>query len=391
MMFAHRVIKNASIKIILAILACTASFLACRPNEQIGGMYILEDFSTTPVCHYQEKYIGITNNSSQETVILGANFSKGTNRYGSFQVVAVVVNNEETVLQNKRVERLVIPAHANYAFKIRYEPLLENKTDDIAYFDIAYQSPRQGVYQVRVSGSSTTRDTQCVTVETPSGPVEGLDGDLIFRITKLEAATSPLDATMSSDQGTVPFGIDASHRYIDIPIRISHAGHSVTLPSITRDRSLALPPPAASGPNKAPDDIVNTGITIPTVITTGRDISGVFNPDNGEITLPSVPIIMDGDFHTEFSLDLTTESRSQRSVRIPINITALRSLGSLWNESTQELHGQRINTSDQGSVILIGFVQIGSVTVRNPNPSLEELGGKSMAVIIYGNIIQNTN
>ena len=383
-MFAHRVIKNSFFTTITVILAAcvSLSFISCRPNEQIGGMYEAS-FQTTAVCDYFEKELNFTNSSDVPTVIRGAAISLGTNT-GSYDLKSVKVGDVETATPSGDIQNLTIPPRTNYSFKIRFTPHQENTSSDVSYFDIAYLSPRQGVIQVRLTGSSGVRSTRCSqgTPSTPQ-PVDGLDGAVTFRITKLVAATSALPSTMDSDQGTSPFGGEAHH--VDVPLTLSRSGRSATLPAIPSSSQLGLPPP---GPLAA-SAVQDLGIAQPTVITTRSDVTGVFDTSTGEITLRDVPVTMSGDFHTEFVLDLTTEPRANNTSPT-VNVRALARLGNLWNDQTQQLSGQRVNSSDNNSVVLIGFVKVTRVT-EPANDALAQLQGKSMAVIIYGNIITGTH
>ncbi len=377
-MFMHRVIKKPILALLLAF-----SIISCRQDKQLTGMYNVS-FQQTAVCDFREQILSFANTSDTPSLIRGAAISLGSNTYGSYDLKSVTVGSQETEIVSGDIKDLTIPPHTNYAFKIRYTPRVENKTEDVAYFDIAYLTPRQGIVQVRLDGSSGNRLTACDQTDgNAPQPVEGLDGTLRFRVTKLVAATSALPSTMDSDQGTSPFGGDL--HYVEVPLTLSRSGRSAVLPAIPTSAQLGLPPP---GP-RAASAVQDLGIQQPTVITTRAEVAGLFDPTTGEITLRNVPVTMDGDFHTEFILDLTTEPRPNNTTPI-VNPRALSRLGNLWSDQTQQLRGQRVNSADNNSVVLVGFVKVERVT-NAANPELAQLQGKSMAVIIYGNILAGTN
>ncbi|GEM_PF-2999577 len=344
--------------------------ISCSGQSQVGGMYPLS-FSVTPACGFSDQIISFHNDSSEEAVMRGAGISFGTDRNGSFSLQSFKIGNTEQATPSGSLGETHIPAGSDYSFKVRYSPTLENKTET-ALLDIAYQSPKEGVVQVRLDGSSGSRLPSCDVIA-PIGGSRGLNGPVLLKVEHLIAVTF-IEAMLDSRLGDTPFF------QADIPLTLAQgpggSEGTAILPPITEATRLALPKP---GP-LAPQALKDLDLRLPTTITTSGTITGVYDPSLGKIVLNNVHVIMNGDFHTEFNINLTTESL----LRPPVNVAALQHLRPLWNDTTGELSGQRIDMAHEGSVVLVGFSRITDVITQNTN--LGPLRDSSMAVLIYGNV-----
>lgn len=329
--------------------------------------------SATMVCSTTERLKSFLNSSSDELIIMGAKETGGSDPMGNFYFQSIIVNGVEQETNNGSLGEVHVPAGGTYNFKVRYTPKANNGPHR-SLLDVVYSKPREGVIQIALEGKPTGENRDCQG-ENNTEEAFPIDGDAFLHVTKLVAATSLIEGAINTDQGSVPFVP------IDLPLRFDAASKRVTFPAITGE-NFQLPPPG----ERAHPTLRQVGITQPTVVTSTGEASGTFEPANGSITIENAHIIMNGDFRAELTVTLTTE-KQRNNLSPVVSQTALEGVGTLWNSVTHELSGQRVVMSNQGSVVLIGF--IGPAQIENVETRLSQLDlldEASMAVVIYGNL-----
>ncbi len=348
----------------------------CGGKDQIHGMYELQ-FDRSAICASQEKFAGFQNTSGSELVISGVAKTPGTDVLGVYKLKSIIINGVESLASQGELGEVRIPAAASYTFRFEYKPRTVT-ADNEGLYDIIYASPRPGVIQLALSGESFQQagePTSCSGGISAGGAV-AIDGLAYIRVKKLSAATSLIEDILSSDQGSVPF------TEVNISLRLSAAQRTATLLAIPQSLGFALPTPGTNAPRR----IQEVDIQVPTEITASGEATGTFDPDTGAISIQNARVTMNGDFHADLTITLTTES-VDNNLSPSVNASALNRLEELWDPVTRKITGKRIDMSQNGAVVLVGLTRIENFSTENT--SLAPMNNGTMAVIIEGNIQQN--
>lgn len=337
-----RILTSSTARVI-ALLVVGIFLSSCygEGGDQLSGMYDLS-FSSTAVCNSQVQYIPFRNVSGQEIVIKGVAISGGTDPLGNFRLSSVIVGAEEITSINGVLNEVIVPAGANYKFTILYVPRTENESHS-AILDIAFASPKEGVIQVQLTGSSAGRTDSCPT-QVIGGPVV-FDGELtisIDRLVLINGAASGLP--IRSDQ-SVP-----SRPYIPAQLSVIFSKDlgDITLPQIGEEDSFILPPP---DPLKVPQ--LASLIKNDTQITSYQDASGDYDAATGKITIKALAVHLNNaldDFSADLTIDITTDLADFTST----GIAQSDILNGGFLVVGQSVAGSPIN-AETGKVTLVGI------------------------------------
>jgi hypothetical protein len=259
-------------------------------------------FASTAVCQAQQKQISFRNVSGEEIVIEGAAISGGTDPDGNFVILGVKIDAETIPATTGFLNDVHVPAGSSYAFLLTYAPKREN-TSNTAVMDIAYAAPQEGIIQIALSGSSTSRAATCPTDGgNPDGGKGDLSGTLSITIDKIALVSSALSQPISTD----PENTVTPYNPVTVPIVFDGAAGTVVLPAIGDDISFMLPRTKAN-------PLFNL-IKTDTQVTSTADGTGTYG-DDGNIEIPNVPIHLDECFAADFTVTLTTGE-----LHIPTNL-----------------------------------------------------------------------
>ncbi|HEX5035533.1 MAG TPA: hypothetical protein VFX30_00020 [bacterium] len=352
-----------------ASLAWTMASCQAQPGEdQLHGM-INVAFNSTAVCQAQQKLISFRNVSGEEIVIEGAAISVGTDPEGNFNLQGVRINGEDTPATTGFLNDIHVPAAASYAFILSYTPRSENTTHT-AVMDIAYTAPKDGIIQVSLTGTSTSRAPSCPTGggETPGGGKGDLAGALTITIDRIALVSSALSQPISTDEENTV----TPYEPVTVPITFDGAANSVTLPTIGEDVQFLLP-------RTKTNPLFNL-IKGETLVTTDADGSGSYS-DEGEIEIPNVPIHLNECFDTHFTVTLTTGN-----VTIPNNLpkNLLRTAGFDLTDDQTQIFGSPI--SDELQTTLIGISTFTGTTGGSACTVAQSMEATAGAVIIKATI-----
>jgi hypothetical protein len=287
----------ASCVICLFILGLSFSSCMGEGTDQLHGMFSLS-FSSTAVCNVQEKLIPFRNSSGSELVIEGAALSAGTDPLGNFDLISIILNGEEILAVNSALNNVTVPVGADYSFKIKYAPRTENESHT-AILDIAYASPEQGVFQVLLTGTSSTRTNNCPTQDI-GGPV-GFDGEVTIRIDKLVLINGANSALPIRSDQHVP---DDPYVPPVLPLTLNKTAGTLLLSKIDLDDSFILPPP---DPIQVP--ALASLIKNDTVITSFADAPGTYDAATGSLGITNLGVHLDNPedlFTSDLFIDVTT-------------------------------------------------------------------------------------
>src|SRR5262249_50266681 len=142
------------------------------------------------------------NVSGTEIVIEGAAISGGTDPEGNFNIIGVKIDADTIPATTGFLNDIHVPSGSNYSFILTYTPRTENSTDT-AVMDIAYKAPQEGIFQVTLSGTSTTKAPSCPPGG-GGGPTSGggkgdLTGSLTITIDRIALVSSALSQPISTD------------------------------------------------------------------------------------------------------------------------------------------------------------------------------------------------
>jgi len=266
-------------------------------EDQLHGMFQVV-FSSTAVCNNQVKLVPFRNSSGSEMVIEGAAVSAGTDPLGNFDLISIIVAGTEIPSINSALNNITIPVAADYSFKIKYSPRTENETHT-AILDIAYAVPDQGIVQVVLEGTSTTRVDTCPTQDV-GGPV-GLDGEVTITIDKLVLINGANSALPIRSDQFIP-----SEPYVPpvLPLTLNKSAKTLLFPKIDLDDNFILPPP---DPLQVP--ALASLIKHDTVITSFTDASGTYDAATGFLGITDLGIHLDNPedlFASDLFIDVTT-------------------------------------------------------------------------------------
>lgn len=274
-------------------------FVSCigEGTDQLHGMVDF-NFSSTAVCNTQIKLVPFRNSSGSEMVIEGAAISAGTDPLGNYDLLGVLVRGVEIPAVNSALNNITVPVGTDYSFEVKYSPRTENETHT-AVLDIAYSAPEQGIVQVALTGTSTTKTDTCPSQDI-GGPV-AFDGEVTISIDKLvliNGANSQLP--IRSDQH-VP---DQPYVPPVIPLTLSKNAGTLLLPKIELDDNFVLPPP---DPLQVP--ALASLIKNDTVITTFSNASGTYDAATGSLAITDLSVHLDNPadlFTSDLIIDVTT-------------------------------------------------------------------------------------
>jgi hypothetical protein len=342
---------------------------ACS-EDHISGTFDL-DFGNQVVCEAKVLPLTLTNDTGGEVVIGGASIAGGTDAQGNFSLKGVTVAGVETPSLAGSVSGVTVPPGENYIFSIEYSPK-SSQGPHSALLDIAFEKPR-GVYQFRLVGSPEGEAPQgCVSLS--QGAAVSFDGPVTLTVTKLVAATSELDAPISSEDSEVPF------QPATIQLELDLAGGRGTLKLIP-EGSFILPKPRPDVPTLGPR------IKQDSVVSTLADATGTYQPSNGILSFDDVQVKLNGDFDTVITVTLTTEPIDLKELDKMPNATALRSsFGTKHFDSVgKKIFGSRID--EEGNVTLVGTTKIESATLDAGTDSIfRAMTGTILALLIEGQI-----
>lgn len=353
----NRLLKPFLVLINLIWLSTSCLGVPGIGDEPLHGMLKLS-FSATAVCDSQELTLPFKSTTDQETVILGAVISGGTDPEGNFTLTSVKVGETEVKATSGSLENIHIPPFADYTFKVTYTPRSESETPHKALLDIAYQSPREGIIQVELTGASAARKPTCPVVSEVKGKKGSisLNGEMTIKITRIVLASSALKQAISTD----PKNTVTPFEGVTLPIKLDSTAHTVLLPAIPESANFLLPA-TKSGQ-------LSTLITGFTLVTSKADAIGTWQ-DDGSLTVKDLPIHLKEQFTVDFVVTLTTGSLGRGN----FNEGKLREAGFTVAEDGKVI-GSPINP-DTFEVTLIGISNFtnpeGSGTIaRSIGPSV---------------------
>jgi hypothetical protein len=290
--------SSLAIRVVVSLGVCL-HFVSCigEGADQLHGMVDF-NFSSTAVCNAQIKLVPFRNSSGSEMVIEGAAISAGTDPLGNFDLLGVIVGGVEIPSVNSALNNVTVPVGTDYSFEVKYAPRTENETHT-AILDIAFAAPEQGIVQVTLTGTSTTKTDTCPSQDV-GGPV-GFDGEVKISIDKLvliNGANSQLP--IRSDQH-VP-----SEPYVPpvLDLTLDLSGGDLLLEKIDLDDSFVLPPP---DPLQVP--ALASLIKNDTVITSFGEAAGTYTASSGTLEIDDLGIHLDNPadlFTSDLFIDVTT-------------------------------------------------------------------------------------
>ena len=254
------------------LLGTGLGLTACNTNGQIVGM-IHQSFEVTPKCGKHVKTFTFNNNSGQEMMINGVAITAGTNpsdevtRKRNFTILGTVIGSKP---MTDEVDDLIIPTGANYGIVVAFQPQSEGAHTIV--IDIAYESPKQGVVQMTLTGTSEG-EVEC---SVDLGPAESVDfdGALFFRIERMNAVISNSPMSLSSEDAISGF------TPIVVPIILDVVNGRATLPEISAEDKFLLPP-SVQLQNNLPES---------TLVTTVGESTGTYDPETGMIAIDKMEI-----------------------------------------------------------------------------------------------------
>jgi hypothetical protein len=338
-------------------------------EDQIHGMINIA-FPSTAVCQSQQKLISFRNVSGTEIVIEGAAISGGTDPDGNFNLLGVKIDAETVPATTGFLNDVHVPSGANYAFIITYAPKREN-TSATAVLDIAYRSPKEGIIQVSLSGTSAGRAPTCPTGggPNPGGGKGDLTGALSITINRIALVSSALSQPISTD----PENTVTAYEPVTVPIIFDAAANGVTLPTIGEDVQFLLP-------RTKTNPLFNL-IKGMTLVTTEADASGTYG-DDGSIEIPNVPIHLTECFDTNFDVTLTT---GEATIPNNLPIGLLDAAGFTVDVEARKVFGSPID-AETLETTLVGISTFTGTTGASSCTVAQSMEATAGAVIIRATI-----
>ncbi|MBI2083325.1 MAG: hypothetical protein HYT76_07115 [Deltaproteobacteria bacterium] len=343
----------------------------CGADDQLYGRFDL-NFGTSNICVPRTERLKFSNSTAEEVVIGGASIAPGTDPLKNFVLEGVTVGEVEIPSVAGSLSEIRVPPGADYIFTLTYTPKTAGEEHD-ALLDIAYQSPQMGVYQVALSGTPEG-DSAGGCVNLSEGSEVSFDGEVALTVTRLVAATSKLDAPISSDDGERVF------EPTDLTLILNLKEAEATLPPIA-EGIFILPKPKKEVPTLGPR------VKQDTMITTVAEASGQYDSAVGSITLEDVSVKMDADFNTTVVVTLTTDEVSLEALGVMPNSNALQSsFGNDHYDSVgKKIFGSRID--EEGNITLVGTTKIVDSTLDpGADGIFNGMKGTTMALLIEGKI-----
>lgn len=342
-----------------------ASCSAQQGVDQLHGM-IDVSFPSTAVCQAQQKLISFRNVSGTEIVIEGAAISGGTDPEGNFNILGIKIDAEEVPATTGFLNDIHIPSGANYSFIISYTPRTEHTTHT-AVMDVAYKSPKEGIMQVALSGTSAGKAPTCPTSPgpNPGGGKGDLTGTLSITIDHIALVSSALSQPISTD----PENTVTPYEPVTVDLIFDGAANTITLPTIGEDVAFLLP-------RTKTNPLFNL-IKGETLVTTEADASGSYS-DDGAIEIPNAAIHLNECFDTHFIVTLTTGE-----VTIPNNLpkNLLRTAGFTLTEDQTKIFGSAIDATTLKTT-LIGISHFTDTTGASSCTVAQSMEATAGAVII---------
>lgn len=353
---------------VIPLCVALFSLASCigQGTDQIHGMVDVA-FPSTAVCQAQQRKIQFRNVSGDEIVIQGVAISQGTDPKGNFTLLSVQVGADETKAVAGILHDIHVPSGTAYFFVVTYNPRFEN-SEDSAVLDIAYTSPKEGITQVSMSGSSTSRAPNCPSAQGPGGNGAGdLSGNLTITITRIALATDALPLPISTD----PANTVTPYVPVTVPITLNASANTVILPAIPESVAFDLP--------RSKDPTLGNLIINSTLVTSTADASGAYG-DDGSLTVNNVPIHLKERFEADYIVTLTT---GEVSIPNTLSLSLLTAAGFHITSDQTKVFGSVIDPGTH-EVTLVG---VG--TFSNPSGTgtvANTIGGKLGAVVIEATI-----
>lgn len=337
----------------------------CTQSSQFGDL-IQGAFSLTPKCAINERLFNFQNTTGKTLNMRGAVMAPGTNGAGHYSIRGFKVGSEAEIPADAAggISPLEIPAGAAYSIRIRYSPL-EESGDSIhtAIVDMSFNGEKSGIIQIELYGQSEGEE-DCPEVATGGGTVS-LSGDVDLTITFMVVSTGGLGVPMSTNMGVDPFAP------VTLEGNIATNG-DFSFPQITSADNFFLPPPDPSVPALGP---VLSIISGETHITSRSAVTGTFNADTKELSLPSLVVDL-ADNNSTLVLDMPFTTGAVDSLDVPND----RLLGGGFTLISGQVVG--LPVQDDGTVHLVG-----TTLVTEGSGPLSAAVGLDIAVRIEAQIL----
>ncbi|MBI4374700.1 MAG: hypothetical protein HY542_07465, partial [Deltaproteobacteria bacterium] len=216
--------------------------VGCGGEDQLYGRFDL-NFGASNICVPHTERLQFSNTTQDELLIGGVSIAPGTDPLKSFTLDGITIGGAEIASIAGSLSDIHVPPGADYIFNLTYTPKTGG-AEQSALLDIVYESPQMGVYQVTLSGTPEGESAGgCVSLS--AGSQVSFDGEVTLTVTRLVAATSKLDAPISSDDGERVF------EPTDLALTLNLAEGRATFPVIS-DGSFILPKPKKEVPTLGP-------------------------------------------------------------------------------------------------------------------------------------------
>ncbi len=338
---------------------------ACTQQGQFSDL-VQGAFSVTPKCGINERVFNFQNTTGKTLSMLGAVLAPGTNGAGHFTIRGFQIGSDAEIPSDAAggISPLEIPAGASYALRVRYSPL-EESGDSIhtAIVDMSFNGENSGIIQIELYGKSEGEE-DCPEVSSGGSSVD-LSGDVDLTITYMVVSTGGLGVPMDTEMGVDAFAP------VTLVGNIATNG-DFSFPQITSGDNFFLPPPDPSVPALGP---VLSIISGQTHITTRSAVTGSYNADTGELTLPNLVVDL-VDNNSTLVLDMPFTSGSVDSLDVPND----RLLAGDFIISGNNILG--LPVQDDGTVHLVG-----TTLVTEGSGPLSAAVGLDIAVRIEATIL----
>ncbi len=301
--------RKLSIKLSIFGLLTVLLFAGCTEDSQFGGLH-QEAFSVTPKCGINERMVHFKNTTGETLDLAGITLAPGTNGAGHFSIQGFTVGSDDELpadsgggVSTNKENPIAIPAGSAYSLRVRYSPLEQSgDTVHTALIDMAFNDPNPGILQIELYGTSEG-EADCP--EAVTGGAAGLSGDVDLKITFMVASTGGLGVPLTTEMG-----VDA---FTPVELSANISGTDFSFPEITSADNFFLPAPDPTNPALGPVLSVVSGDTD---ITSDAAVTGTFNADTGELTLPNIKVFLE-DNNSTLVLDMPFTTGSVDPLSVP--------------------------------------------------------------------------